>query len=566
MVDIKKEISSLIEKEVNVDVYNYIKEIKEKDKGDYTFPCFSLSKTLSKNPIEIADSLKNSIKSSFISKIESVNGYLNFYIDKDYLMKIVFEEYDKTKSNFGKINDNGKTVCIDYSAPNIAKPFHIGHLRSTVIGHSLYNIYKYLGYKTIGINHLGDYGTQFGKLIEGYKLWGNEYNIEDSESPIDELVKIYVRINALCEEDEEVLERCRNNFKLLEEGDEYYVSLWQKFKDLSLKEFQRIYDLLGVTFDSVKGESFYIDKMSEVIEILEKNNKLIDSEGAKIVDLSDQGINTPCIVEKSNGSSIYATRDLAAILYRSRTYDYDKSLYVTSYEQDLNFKQVFAVAKYLDLDEKYVNGLEHVSFGMYRLKEGKMSTRKGNFIKLEDILNESINKAKEIILEKNPELENIDEVAKKVGIGAVVFGDLYNSRIKDEIFDIDEMLNFQGETCPYIQYMYVRIRSILRKIDKEVLLNEVNYDKLHDDLSYDLIKQIYSFSDVLEEVITKNEPYILSRYLIKLAQGYSSYYNTYKILSDDIEERNARVYLVSIIANILKIGTSLLGIEMPEKM
>ena len=566
MVDIKKEISSLIEKEVNVDVYNYIKEIKEKDKGDYTFPCFSLSKTLSKNPIEIADSLKNSIKSSFISKIESVNGYLNFYIDKDYLMKIVFEEYDKTKSNFGKIIDNGKTVCIDYSAPNIAKPFHIGHLRSTVIGHSLYNIYKYLGYKTIGINHLGDYGTQFGKLIEGYKLWGNEYNIEDSESPIDELVKIYVRINALCEEDEEVLERCRNNFKLLEEGDEYYVSLWQKFKDLSLKEFQRIYDLLGVTFDSVKGESFYIDKMSEVIEILEKNNKLIDSEGAKIVDLSDQGINTPCIVEKSNGSSIYATRDLAAILYRSRTYDYDKSLYVTSYEQDLNFKQVFAVAKYLDLDEKYVNGLEHVSFGMYRLKEGKMSTRKGNFIKLEDILNESINKAKEIILEKNPELENINEVAKKVGIGAVVFGDLYNSRIKDEIFDIDEMLNFQGETCPYIQYMYVRIRSILRKIDKEVLLNEVNYDKLHDDLSYDLIKQIYSFSDVLEEVITKNEPYILSRYLIKLAQGYSSYYNTYKILSDDIEERNARVYLVSIIANILKIGTSLLGIEMPEKM
>ena len=508
MVDIKKEISSLIEKEVNVDVYNYIKEIKEKDKGDYTFPCFSLSKTLSKNPIEIADSLKNSIKSSFISKIESVNGYLNFYIDKDYLMKIVFEEYDKTKSNFGKIIDNGKTVCIDYSAPNIAKPFHIGHLRSTVIGHSLYNIYKYLGYKTIGINHLGDYGTQFGKLIEGYKLWGNEYNIEDSESPIDELVKIYVRINALCEEDEEVLERCRNNFKLLEEGDEYYVSLWQKFKDLSLKEFQRIYDLLGVTFDSVKGESFYIDKMSEVIEILEKNNKLIDSEGAKIVDLSDQGINTPCIVEKSNGSSIYATRDLAAILYRSRTYDYDKSLYVTSYEQDLNFKQVFAVAKYLDLDEKYVNGLEHVSFGMYRLKEGKMSTRKGNFIKLEDILNESINKAKEIILEKNPELENINEVAKKVGIGAVVFGDLYNSRIKDEIFDIDEMLNFQGETCPYIQYMYVRIRSILRKIDKEVLLNEVNYDKLHDDLSYDLIKQIYSFSDVLEEVITKNEPYI----------------------------------------------------------
>ncbi|MBR2712986.1 MAG: arginine--tRNA ligase [Bacilli bacterium] len=564
MVDIKKELSNLLNKEVNIDTYSLIKEIKEKDKGDYTFPCFALAKELHKAPNQIADELKEKIKADLIEKIESVNGYLNFYINKEYLINEVFKEYESKKENFGKEDSNGKTVCIDYSGPNIAKPFHVGHLRSTVIGHALYNIYKYLGYNTIGINHLGDYGTQFGKLIEAYKLWSDEYNLE--ENAIDKLVEMYVRINNLCEEDEEVLEKCRNNFKLLEDGDKYCVELWKKFNDLSLDEFQKVYDLLGVTFDSVKGESFYIDKMQEVIDILDKKNKLVDSEGARVVNLEDVGIKTPCIIEKSNGSSIYATRDLAAILYRARTYDYYKSLYVTSYEQEFNFKQVFAVARYLDLDDKYVDGLIHIPFGMFLSKEGKFSTRKGNFVKLEDILKEAISRAKTIILEKNPDLDNIDEVAKKVGVGAVVFGDLYNSRIKDEIFDLDEMLAFQGETSPYIQYMYVRIKSILRKIDKEVLINDVKYDKLHDDLSYDLVKQIYSFNDILKEVIDKNEPYILSRYLIKLAQSYSDYYNTYKILSDDIDERNSRVYLINIVGTILKQGCSLLGIEMPEKM
>lgn len=563
MVDLKKEISLLLNNEVSIDTYPLIKEIKEKDKGDYTFPCFALAKELHKSPNQIADELKEKINSEIIEKIESVNGYLNFYIDKEFLTKEVFKEYEKSKENYGKEEQTGKTVCIDYSAPNIAKPFHVGHLRSTVIGHALYNIYNFLGYNTIGINHLGDYGTQFGKLIEGYKLWGDEYDL--STNTIDKLVDIYVRINKECE-NPEVLERCRNNFKLLEEGNEYEVNLWKKFSDLSLVEFQKVYDLLNVKFDSVKGESFYIDKMPEVVDILEKNNKITISNGAKIVDLEDDGINTPCIIIKSDGTSIYATRDLAAILYRARTYDYYKSLYVTSYEQDLAFKQVFAVAKYLDLDEKYVKGLEHVSFGMFRSKEGKFSTRKGNFVKLEDILNEAIEKAKEKVSNKNPDLEDIDEVAKKVGVGAVVFNDLYNSRIKDEVFDIDEMLEFQGETCPYIQYMYVRIKSILRKLDEEVLINDVKYDKLRNDLSYDLVKQIYNFNSVLKEVIDKNEPYILSRYLIRLAQSYSEYYNTYKILSDDIDERNSRVYLISIVANVLKTGCKLLGIEMPEKM
>ena len=564
MTDIKKIISSLIEKEINVDVYDLIKEIDDSSKGDYAFPCFALAKELHKAPNQIADELASTIKDESIDKIESVNGYLNFFINKEYLTKIVFEEYDKVKSNYGKEESNGKTVCIDYSAPNIAKPFHVGHLRSTVIGHALYNIYKYLGWNTVGINHLGDYGTQFGKLIEGYKLWGSEYDL--STDAVDKLVEIYVRINALCSEDESVLERCRNNFKLLEEGDEYCVKLWKEFSDLSLKEFDKIYDLFNIKFDSIKGESFYIDKMPEVVKMLEKNNKITISEGAKIVDLTEDGINTPCIIIKSDGTSIYATRDLAAILYRARTYDYDKSLYVTSYEQDLQFKQTFAVAKYLDLDEKYVKGLEHVPFGMYRLKEGKMSTRKGNFIKLEDILNDAITRARNVILEKNPELEDLDNVAKKVGVGAVVFGDLYNSRIKDEIFDIDEMLKFNGETCPYIQYMYVRIRSILRKNDSEVLLKNVKYDKLLEGSSYELVKLIYRFNDVLHDVISKNEPYYLSRYLIKLATAYSEYYNGVKILSDDEDERNSRLYLVTIVSDILKTGCNLLGIEMPERM
>ena len=563
MTDIKKIISSLIEKEINIDVYDLIKEIDDPTKGDYAFPCFSLAKELHKSPVDIANELANSIKDESIEKIESINGYLNFFINKEYLIKIVFEEYDRTKSDYGK-EKHDETVLVEYSSPNICKPFHIGHMRTTLIGHAFYNIYKFLGYNTVGINHLGDYGSQFGKLIEGYKLWGSEYDL--STNAIDKLVDIYVRINALCEEDEEVLNRCRENFKKLEEKDPEYVELWKKFSDLSLEEFNKTYDLLGIKFDSIKGEASYSDGIDEVVDILEKNNKITISEGAKIVDLTEDGIDTPCIIKKSDGSSIYATRDLAAILYRARTYDYDKSIYITGYEQDLHFNQVFAVAKYLDLDEKYVKGLNHISYGMYRLKEGRMSTRKGNFIKLDDVLSDAINKAKEILLEKNPEIEDLDDIAKKVGIGAVVFSDLYNSLNKDEVFDLDEMLKFNGETSPYIQYMYVRIKSILRKNNKEVLLNNVKYDKLLEGQAYELVKLIYRFNDILNDVINKNEPYYLSRYLIKLATTYSEYYNSVKILSDDEEERNSRTYLIWIVSEILKTGMGLLGIEMPERM
>ena len=569
MIDFKNIIAKAISKVVNIDeaeIKKSIEKPKGTNNGDYAFPCFRLAKDLHKAPPMIANDIKENIKvdEDKITKIEVAGGYLNFFINKETLVKEVLNEM-ATSDEYGKSEiGNGKNVIVDYSSPNIAKPFHIGHLRSTVIGAALYKIYKYLGYNVTGINHLGDYGTQFGKLIEGYKLWGNEYNIE--QNPIDELTKIYIRINQACKEDKQVLENCRNNFKKLEDGDKYCVEIWQKFKELSLREFQKVYDLLGSKFDSWNGEAFYSDKMAEIIEILEKSGKLVESEGAKIIDLEDKGINTPCIIEKSNGSSTYATRDLAAIMYRARTYDFDKALYLTSYEQALHFKQVFEVAKLLGLDEKYTNGLEHVAFGMVLLPTGKMSTREGTSVKLSELLNESISRAKFIIEEKNPNLENKDEVARKVGVGAVIFNDLANSRIKDEIFDWDTILNFQGETGPYIQYTYVRTKSVIEKAGGIPEISNVNTELLQDEYSIRLAKLIYEFEDILVQVTDKNEPSILSRYLIDAAKAYSNFYNENKIINDDKALQDARVYLTYSVGRILKTGAALLGIEMPDKM
>lgn len=570
MLNFKAEIAQTIAKAINLDkqeLESYIEIPKDSKNGDYAFPCFRLAKELKKAPPIIANEIKEKIQmdETIIEKVEIVGGYLNFYINKTLMATEVLKEISNSKDGYGKsIIGKGKNIVIDYSAPNIAKPFHIGHLRSTVIGGALYNIYKYLGYNITGINHLGDYGTQFGKLIEGYKLWGKEYDIE--KDPINELTKIYIRINNLCKEDEKVLEACRNNFKKLEDGDTFCVELWEKFRELSLQEFQKVYELLGSNFDSWNGEAFYSDKMPEIIEILEKSGKLQESQGAKIIDLQDEGINTPCIIVKSNGSTTYATRDLAAIMYRARTYDFDKALYVTSYEQVLHFKQVFEVAKLLGLDKKYIKGLKHVSFGMVLLSTGKMSTREGNIIKLEDLLNESIERAKEIIEQKNPELEGKEEVAKKVGIGAVIFNDLANSRVKDEIFDWDIILNFQGETGPYIQYTYVRTRSILEKIEKLPEFKEINLNNLTDEYSQAIIKLLYNFEETLIQVTKKEEPSILARYLIDLAKAFSSFYNENKIIIEDKEIQDARVYLTYAVGEVLKIGANLLGIQMPNKM
>ncbi len=568
MIDFKEIIAEKIANQTELnkeEIKQYIELPPNTDLGDYAFPCFKLAKALKKSPQMIAEELKEKLTlDENITKIEIVGGYLNFFINKVILSKEVLEEIENKEENYGSNNSGeNKTVLVEYSSPNIAKPFHIGHLRNTVIGASLYKIYKFLGYNTVGINHLGDYGTQFGKMIEGYKRWEKEYDIENN--PIDELTNIYVRINNLCKEDESVLELCRDNFRKLEEGDEYCLEVWNKLKDLSLKEFQKTYDLLGVKFDSLKGEAFYSDKIDEVVDKLEEKGILQDSEGAKIVDLEDKGLGV-CIIKKSNGSTIYATRDLAAILYRVRTYNFDKCLYVVAYEQNLHFKQIFEVAKYLDIPEKCLNGLEHVSYGMVRLVTGKMSTREGTVIKVNELLEEAIERAKKIIEEKNPEMENKDEEAKKIGLGAVIFNNVSNTIIKDQVFDWNTVLNFNGETGPYIQYIYVRTKSVLEKVDEIPNLKDINYELLQDKESQKVIFNLYNFENILMQVVQKNEPSLLARYLITLSQNYSNFYNENKIIDENKEVQNARIALTKAVNIVLKQGASLLGIEMPNKM
>ncbi len=568
MINFKKQIADYIAKTIKIDtnqIEGYIEVPKDGANGDYAFPCFKLAKELRKAPPLIANEIKESLKvdENIIEKIEVVGGYLNFYINKEQLVKETIKEIQDAE-NYGasKIGE-GKNVIVEYSSPNIAKDFHIGHLRNTVIGAALYNIYKYLGYNTIGMNHLGDYGTQFAKLIEGYKRWGTEYNLE--ENPIEELTKIYVRISDAIKEDETILEACRENFRLLESGDKYCVELWEKFRDLSLKEFEKIYNILGVKFDAIIGESFYTDKIENVEKLLEDANVLTDSEGAKIVDLEDKGLGV-CIIKKANGSSIYATRDLAAIKYRADTYNFDKCLYVVAYEQALHFKQIFEVAKSLQISEKCVNGLEHVQYGMVRLASGKMSTRGGNVIKVEQLLNEAIQRVEKVIEDKNPELENKLEEATKIGIGAVIFNNLASAIIKDQVFDWDNVLNFQGETGPYIQYTYVRTQSVLHKANKIPNIEEVDAKLLTDELSNSVIKLIYNFNDILVQVTEKNDPSILSRYLIDLAKSFSIFYNENKIMCEDEKAQASRIYLTYAVGKVLKTGAKLLGMEMPKRM
>ena len=568
MKNLKIEIAKLIAKQTELSVEeleSFIEIPKDSTMGDYAFPCFKLAKQMRKAPPMIAAELKEKIiLDENIEKVEVVGGYLNFYINKKIIVKEVIEEFSKKQEKFGSSEEgNGKNIVIDYSHPNIAKPFHIGHLRSTVIGQALYNIYEFLGYNVDGLNYLGDYGTQFGKMIEGYKLWGDEYDIE--KDPINQMMEIYVRINTLCKEDEQVLENCRNNFKKLEDGDPYCVELWERFRKLSLKEFEGIYEILGGKFDSWDGEAYIAPKVPEIIEKLKESGTLKLSEGAQIIDLEEKNM-PPCLIIKSNGSSTYAARDLAAILHRARTYDYDKALYVTSYEQILHFKQVFESAKLIGLDEKYVNGLEHVPFGMVLLPTGKMSTREGTVVKLEDLLHESIQRAEQIIEQKNPSLENKKEIAKKVGIGAIIFNDLSNNRVKDEVFDWDTILNFQGETGPYVQYICVRINSILQKAGYVPSIEDVDIEKIIDDSSMNIIKLLYSFGDTVKISADKNEPSIISRYLIDLAQAFSSFYAENHIVGEAKEVQDARLYLSNMVGVVLKQGLNLLGIEVPEKM
>lgn len=569
MLDFKEEIAKAISKVTNIEekqLKEYIEIPPNSDLGDYSFPCFRLAKDLRKAPPAIAEDIKANmeIDNRIIERMEIVGGYLNIYINKATLAESVLKEvYDK-KEKYGSSNiGEGRNVVIDYSAPNIAKPFHIGHLRSTVIGGALYKIYNFVGYNSVGINYLGDWGLQFGKVMAGYDMWKDEYDFEKSE--IQALLKIYVRFNQEEKDNPELTEKAREYFKRLEDGNEKEVEMWKWIRTTSLENYQKTYDLLNSKFDSYNGEAYYNDKMEPVVKELEEKGLLKESEGAKIVDLEEYDM-PPCIIITSAGTTIYATRDLASLKERMKKYDFAKAVYVVGNEQRLHFKQVFKVLELMGYED-YAKNCIHVPFGLVVDKDGeKIGSRKGNSVALEDILKEAIQKVEKIIEEKNPELEDKAEVARKVGVGAIIFNDLANSRIKDEIFDWDMLLNFQGETGPYIQYIYVRTNSVLEKAGYMPEINKVDFSKLQEKQAVETIKLLYRFNEFVESAAQKNEPSIVSRYLIDVAQSFSGFYNEHKIITEDKAVQDARLALTYAVGNVLKTGVTLLGMEMPNKM
>lgn len=569
MINFKEEIAKAIadvtkleEKELE----NYIEIPPNSDLGDYAFPCFKLAKDLKKAPPIIANDIKENIKinESIIDRIDVVGGYLNIFINKEALTKTVLEEVAREKEKYGSSNiGQGKNVVIDYSAPNIAKPFHIGHLRSTVIGGALYKIYNFLGYNSVGINYLGDWGLQFGKVMAGISLWKDEYDFKNDE--MGSILKIYIRFNQEEKEKPELTDLAREYFKKLEDGDKETYRLWEHIRKISLENYEKTYKLLNSKFDSYNGEAYYNDKMMPIVEELKEKGLLKESQGAQVVDLEEYNM-PPCIIITSAGTTIYSTRDLASLKERMNKYDFDKAIYVVGGEQALHFKQVFKVFELMGYGE-YAKRCTHVPFGLVVDKDGeKIGSRKGNSVFLEDILNEAIDKVKNIINEKNPELEDKDEVARKVGVGAIIFNDLANSRIKDEIFDWDMLLNFQGETGPYIQYIYVRTKSLLDKAGYTPKIEDVDFSKLTEREAISTLKLIYMFNEVVQNAADKNEPSILARYLIDLSQSFSSFYNEHKIIVQKKDIQDARLFLTYAVGTVLKIGAELLGMEMPERM
>lgn len=532
--------------------------------GDYALPCFKFAKVMRKSPVAIAEELKNTFATDdAISEVEAVNGYLNFRVNRTALVKETLEKIAEQGEAFGSSDmGNGKTICIDYSSVNIAKPFHIGHLSTTVIGGALYRIFKFLGYNAVGINHLGDYGTQFGKLIYAYKHWGSEEAVK--EGGVKELTRLYVRYHKESENDPSMDDEARSYFKLIENGDEECVKLFNLFKEITLKEVEKIYDELDIKFDSYAGESFYNDKMQPVIDELAEKGLLVESEGAKIVDLEKYGM-PPCIILRSDGASLYATRDLAAACYRKEHYDFDKCLYVVAYQQNLHFKQIFKVLELMG--KPWAKDLVHVAYGMVSLLDDNgnqvaMSTRNGTVVLLEDVLKKCHEKCLEIIEQKNPDLEDKENVARQVGTGAVIFGALSNSKIKDIAFSYSKILNFDGETGPYVQYTAARIKSVLRKggaIGKYEIKN-VNEDE------YQLIALLSTFPDVIKAAAERLEPFFVTRYAIDVASAFNKFYFDCKIIGDDANETNFRLAISSATLTVLSSALTLLGIKVPERM
>ncbi len=529
--------------------------------GDYALPVFRMAKALRMAPPKIAATVVEKWSHEDVARAEAVNGYVNFFLNRVNFAAETLGAILESGERYGSSDQgNGKTICLDYSSINIAKRFHIGHLSTTMIGHSLRRIYDFLGYKTVGINHLGDWGTQFGKMICAYKLWGNEEEVE--KGGVTELVRLYVKFHEEAEKDPKLDDQGRAWFKKIEDGDEEALRIFNWFKALTLRDTERVYKLLGVTFDSYAGESFYNDKMDRVINELKEKNLLTVSEGASIVDLSEDNM-PPCIILRSDGATLYATRDLAAALYRQDTYHFDKCLYVVAYQQDLHFRQIFRVLE--KMGYAWSKNCVHVSFGMISYEGQALSTRKGHVVYLEDLLDQAQKKALEIINEKSPNLPNKEEVARQVGIGAVVYTDLSNNRIKDVDFSWDRALNFDGETGPYVQYTHARCCSVLRKA-ADLTLPEADMAALTDDEAQALLRMLGRFPDVIAEAADKYEPSMITRAVTDIAQGYNKFYYEHRILDDDPATAAARVALTKAVKDVIKTGLWLIGIEAPERM
>lgn len=558
-----EEISKLIKIEGigEEEIASWLTVPPERDLGDYALPCFRFAKALKKPPVKIAEELAAEIAGApFLKDVRAVNGYLNFFIDRNDFTQKTLREILSAGVSYGESDEGaGRTICIDYSSINIAKPFHIGHLSTTVIGGALVNIYRKLGYRVVGINHLGDWGTQFGKLISAYKRWGSREEVE--KGSIREMLRLYVKFHDEAEKDESLNDEARAYFKRIEDGDEECLALFNWFKELTIREVQKIYDLLGVKFDSYAGESFYNDKMQPVVDELEKKGLLKTSEGAKVVDLEAYGM-PPCLILKADGATLYATRDLAAAFYRKNTYDFAKCLYVVAYQQNLHFQQVFKVLELMGCE--WAKDMVHVAFGMVSLEDsGSLSTRRGNVVFLEDVLKQAIAKAKEIMLEKTPDMKDPDETAKRIGVGAVIFSTLSANRIKDIVFSFDKVLNFDGETGPYVQYAYARCSSVLEKAKPE--LEKMRFENLSP-YETDLVNLLGTFPKTVKSAAEKYEPSYVTRLMAEVAKSFNKFYFECRIIGEEEGVMHRRLGICAAARSVLASGLGLLNIQTVEKM
>lgn len=566
-MDFRSEVAKIINKNLESLSIEEIQEMLEvpsnTEMGDYAFPCFKLAKEYRKAPNAIAQELSEAlVATNSIKEIKNLGGYVNFFLNKEVWIKESVENaldkgIDFGKSDFGQM----RNTIVEYSSPNIAKPFHIGHIRTTVIGHALHRLYQFMGFNTIAINHLGDYGTQFGKLIVAYKGWGDRDKIE--KQPINELLKLYIEFHERAEADPSMEDEARMWFKKLEDNDPEAKELWQWIRDVSLTEFNRVYDMLGIKYDSFAGESFYSDKMPKVIAEMEAKGILENSQGAKIVDLEKYNM-PPALIMKKDGSTLYITRDIAAAFYRKQTYDFYKNIYVVGTPQELHFRQWKKIVELMG--NEWAKDCTHVQFGTVSLEDGTLSTRKGRVVFLEEVLNKAIDKTREVIEQKNPELENLEEVAKQVGIGAVVFQELSNSRIKDYQFSWERTLSFEGETGPYVQYTHARCCSILNRAGIEPS-KDINYSLLaNNEDAVNIVRVLDSFGDVLLRSVNRNEPHHVARFVLDLSQAFNKFYHDNHILSSEDEAKKAYISLTSITKNAIKNGMWILGMQAPEKM